>query len=581
MELDKTSGTKFLKVSGIQSIKTKILIFALLATIMPSLILGGLSYLNNREILQAKIANELDNAAVQAGGKLNLWLRARTYDLKVFSSSYIIAENIIRITGPQPKAIDTLVGLNHIKGYLQSVCDKFSVYDELIVLDLAGKALITSAPGQATGVMPTAWLGEPQADPSIIADTYSDGRADTQKLLLAEPIRTSDGRPLGYLAAKIKLKAIGELLSGYAVNGVDEIYLVDAKGSLMTSSRPVPAHLRNMKPSIPSPHVSTMQSKLPAMYKGFREKPVMGMATPIPSMKWVMVAEMERDRAYAEIGRLRRLTALLVGGLMLCVGVLAYLFGHALVRPVQRLSNEATRVAAGNLDVDIPVSGLSEVSYLTQVFNHMVASLRRGREKLSSANAALRKSNAELQHLSITDGLTGLLNRRRITHVLEQEIYRSQRYDHSVSILMLDIDYFKKINDTHGHQTGDTVLCLLADLFRDLVRDSDYVGRYGGEEFLVVLSESDAQSSLETAERIRQKAAQLQIPAGQEMLGVTVSIGVATYPSYGEDADTLICAADGALYQAKADGRNRVVIKKSDTCQKAEVVSILAQRRRG
>ena len=579
MEPNNDSRTNFLKVSGFQSIKTKILIFALLTTIVPSLILGGLFYLQNSKLLKAKISNDMRNATVQAGGRLDAWIKERLYDLRVFSSSYVISENIARLESAGHSNLEAQIVLNHVKGYLQSVRDKFSVYDELFVIDLAGNPVVSSASEGSADALPRQWIEKLDMNKLIVSETYYDAHTASENLLIAEAIKAVDGRTLGFLAAKIDLKSVSPVLQRYSVGGIDELYLVDAKGRLLTSSKTTEEHITISK-------IATLldnkkdQAKALERYISHHDNAVVGMATPISSLDWTMVAEMEYQSAFAVIVMLRRVTIAVVGGLMLSIGVLAYLFGHALVRPVRRLSEEAARVAAGNLDVDIPVAGLSEVSYLTQVFNHMVASLRRGREKLSAANNTLRETNKELRQISITDGLTGLFNRKHIMELLDREISRSIRYSRPVSVLMLDIDHFKNINDTHGHQTGDVMMRQLADLLHTMVRDSDCVGRYGGEEFLIVLHDSDAQSGAEAAERIRQKVQELEVTINREKISVTVSIGIASCPKYGKDADAVICAADEALYQAKSGGRNRAVLAGGDHCRESAVIHLLADRNR-
>lgn len=576
MESNKGSKTEFLKVSKLQSIKTKILIFALLATIFPSLILGGLSYLQNSKMLQAKITDTMRNATAQAGGKLDLWLKERLYDLRVFASSYVISENVTRLTVGRDVKSDFMTPASPIKGYLQSVCDKFSVYDELILISLDGTPMVTSAKDDSALMLPERWKGQMAATQPINTETFFDRRTGLKYLMLTETIKTVDGYALGFLTAKINLGFIGSILQHHAVGGIDEMYLVDANSRLLVSSQPLSMHLLRSNLSVGIPESKNGPSAMPVSYTDFREHFVVGMVTPISAIDWVMVAEMKHENAYAELSMLRRITTALVGGLMLSIGLLAYLFGHALVRPVRRLSQEAARVAGGNLDVDIPVSGLSEVSYLTQVFNHMVSSLRHGREKLSDANKALLETNKELHHLSITDGLTGLLNRNHISELLDREISRSRRYGHPISVLMLDIDYFKKVNDTFGHQTGDIVMRRLADLFCKAVRENDMVGRYGGEEFLILLPGTDAQSGVQTAQRIRKMVQHLEIGTSGENVSVTVSIGISSYPQYGQDADAVICAADAALYQAKSNGRNQVVISEPNACRQPAVVHVLA-----
>jgi diguanylate cyclase (GGDEF)-like protein len=167
----------------------------------------------------------------------------------------------------------------------------------------------------------------------------------------------------------------------------------------------------------------------------------------------------------------------------------------------------------------------------------------------------LKAVQRELQRASVTDSLTGLYNRRLLFERLSEETERARRFAHGFSILMLDIDHFKAVNDAFGHQVGDQVLVRVAAELRAVLRDVDTAGRYGGEEFLVILPYADARQALEVAERVRTRLAALTWP--QPGLRITVSGGVAEYMGPGIDA--LVEAADRKLYEAKAAGRNRVV----------------------
>lgn len=550
----------FLKVSRLQSIRTKIIAFALMATIVPTVILGWQSYHQNSKLLREKISHELHNATVQASGKLDLWLKERLYDLRVFSSSYIISENLARIPDEARTSNATIGALDNIKAYLSSIEDKFSVYESLILIDLSGKPLLVNAPGEPTPSLPEPWLDWLKKNPVMEAKVKFPPYLDSSSMFIAEAVRTSDGRPLGILSAKIKINAIRSILKDQTRGDIDETYLLDSNNQYLVSSISNNHDFHNPDAEGDKHFLSLDQTPMvPTDYISHHNKEVVGMAVPISSMGWVMVAEMDKSRAYAEIVILRRHTIFLVGGLVLSIGLMAYLFGYRLVHPLQRLSSEAASVAAGNLDVDIPVTGLSEVSYLTQVFNHMVTRLRHHRNELSTANNALRKSNEELHQLSITDGLTGLYNHKHIMDLFHQEMTRSARYDNPLSLLMLDIDHFKQVNDTYGHQAGDAVLCRLAQSLMASLRDCDYAGRYGGEEFLILLPDSDVHSAQVTAERIRKQVDNLEFSESSEPFSVTVSVGVSGYPTNGRAADDLLGCADLALYQAKAGGRNRVV----------------------
>ena len=170
-------------------------------------------------------------------------------------------------------------------------------------------------------------------------------------------------------------------------------------------------------------------------------------------------------------------------------------------------------------------------------------------------NAQLIK---DLENLATTDGLTRLANRRHFMERAESEFERSQRYKRDLSVFLLDADHFKVINDTHGHETGDRVLRLLAASCREGLRHLDVIGRYGGEEFVVLLPETSAALAFETAERLRKRIEELRIPVQNGDTRITVSIGVATADAATESVAALINQADRALYEAKRGGRNQV-----------------------
>jgi diguanylate cyclase (GGDEF)-like protein len=181
--------------------------------------------------------------------------------------------------------------------------------------------------------------------------------------------------------------------------------------------------------------------------------------------------------------------------------------------------------------------------------------------RLKELREALEEKNQQLRELANRDGLTQLYNHRYFHEQLSKDFLRARRYHESLSCILLDIDYFKKFNDTHGHQTGDVVLRTLGHLIQDSIRDSDFAARYGGEEFALVLYHSDEPAALDVAERLRQAVEQCEIRHGDTLLHVTISIGVATIPNEAiRDSKALIECADKALYRAKDNGRNRVEV---------------------
>jgi len=167
---------------------------------------------------------------------------------------------------------------------------------------------------------------------------------------------------------------------------------------------------------------------------------------------------------------------------------------------------------------------------------------------------------AELMRMARFDELTGVANRRYLLDRLTQEMLRARRYGSPLCILMLDLDHFKRINDTYGHIVGDTVLATVASILRQTIRATDIPGRYGGEEFCVVLTETKADGAHLVAERLRRRIAAEAFPAAAgQSFHVTCSIGLAPYHETIKDVLAFIARADQALYRAKAAGRDRIV----------------------
>jgi diguanylate cyclase (GGDEF)-like protein len=176
---------------------------------------------------------------------------------------------------------------------------------------------------------------------------------------------------------------------------------------------------------------------------------------------------------------------------------------------------------------------------------------------ISMANA---KFHAEIEKLAITDGLTGLFNHRHFQERLSQEFKRMERFPEPMSLLIIDIDYFKKINDSYGHPVGDSVLKKVTDIIRKTIRNIDVASRYGGEEFAVILIGTDARGAKKMAERLRKAVMNMKFSADTKTFSVTISIGISTYPDSITGKEELIERADKALYHAKDKGRNCCVL---------------------
>jgi len=176
---------------------------------------------------------------------------------------------------------------------------------------------------------------------------------------------------------------------------------------------------------------------------------------------------------------------------------------------------------------------------------------------VSLANARMVK---RLEDLATTDGLTGLFNKRTLIEIAKRKILSAERFEKPLSVLVCDLDHFKTVNDTHGHDVGDVVIRGFAEILKRTKRDTDAVGRFGGEEFLVVCEETDSEGAELLASRIRTELEATTFHAKDGPFHVTCSIGVAPFPRAGTEWDTLFKATDEALYVSKRAGRNRVTL---------------------
>jgi diguanylate cyclase (GGDEF)-like protein len=348
----------------------------------------------------------------------------------------------------------------------------------------------------------------------------------------------------------LNLKQVQRVLRSFGADSANAVYLVSAEGAIIVSSREISPRL--MKAALRRATVQRLTERdgAPVAYTSVAGDDAVGSMKRVPQVPWGVLAEVPSATAYREVHRFRDLAMLVIAAVLIFTAAAAYRFGVIIVRPLDRLIEGARKVAAGHLDVDLPVTGGDEVAYLTKVFNGMVWRLREGRE--------------ELERLSLTDGLTGLANRRSLVHRLNEEALRFRRTKKEFAVLMADVDHFKQYNDTFGHPAGDEVLKKVARILQTSAREMDCVARYGGEEFCIMLPETAIAGAAILANRVCERIAAAEFPGRK----ITLSIGVASLPANGDTPDTVIAAADEALYQAKREGRNRVVLAQSRRSRK-------------
>jgi len=284
---------------------------------------------------------------------------------------------------------------------------------------------------------------------------------------------------------------------------------------------------------------------------------------------WRIVVRQPLREALAPVRAMQWQLALLGLAATLVCGLFAYRLAARFSRPLELLAQAARTIERRDGEPRYPEGDTLEVAQMNRSFQSMTASLLERERELSRLNAslenqveertqALHRANRELESLAVRDPLTGLYNRRRFDEKLEEYAATCRQSGRRFALMVIDADHFKRVNDTHGHQTGDAVLRHLAGLIAGCVRSTDFVARFGGEEFVVLLPEpSDREEGRLVAEKIRIAVGHAPFPGVGHL---TVSIGLAFCHGGGKPLATILERADKALYQAKQEGRDRVCV---------------------
>lgn len=276
----------------------------------------------------------------------------------------------------------------------------------------------------------------------------------------------------------------------------------------------------------------------------------------LPAIGWYEVTLIDLSTLLPKT-HLWPLIAVFSASLLITLAAFHLVVQFRILSPVLRLGAAVNQVRRGNFDLPPLAKPGNEIGLLAADFEEMTRTLKHSRDELEQKIA---ERTADLHSLARVDSLTGLCNRRSLDEILEVEIQRANRQNASFGVMWLDIDHFKAINDSLGHQTGDEILCQTAFWLQDSLRPYDQPGRWGGDEFMVVLSPCDRNILRFLSERLRQT---VERQSAKGNIPITVSVG-AYLCQAGDSAKTILHEADQALYQAKADGRNTVFIANKD-----------------
>jgi diguanylate cyclase (GGDEF)-like protein len=539
----------------LKSIKSKIFVFAIIATLTPSLGLGLLSFRQNEAQISENVTRELRALASQASRELELWINKHIRAVRALSTSNAVIDGLSATAHPHAgKSNNTPQALTH---YLRSVQSKLDTILELTVVDATGQILASSAAAPSAVTLPQSWPESALTEGVVLVPPHWEKQRSTATLSVAVPVLSYDNTLMGALVAVLDLRTAQPYLKSSTKSPPGEVSLLDQNGMELLSSR------ANSTTNLMSLNAAVLRQILSKpgesmVFQGLMHREVIGLADIPAALPVTIVAEKDRADVYAAWVKLRNLYLALVCIIVLIVTAVAFRMGRSIVTPLQHLINAANSIASGDLNVRLPVTRNDEFGHLTRIFNQMADKLRHSHAEIVATNQAMQQQNKLLEALSITDGLTGLYNRSKLDAILIDEMARFKRNLRPFAVLMLDIDYFKTLNDSHGHIAGDEVITAVAKILGQSIRSVDYAARYGGDEFIIIMVETTADMALKTAERIRAQVNDMRYSANGQIVSVTVSIGVVQCTQSDDVTPTAVFSrVDSALYEAKRAGRNR------------------------
>lgn len=537
-------------MAWLKSIKSKIMIFAILATLIPSLGLGLLSFRQNEAQISDNVTRELGTLTSEANREIELWLDKRVHEVHVTSTSGAVIDGLSAIARPQarPRANTISKHPQALPHYLRSVQEKLDTIRELTVVNTAWQVVASSAQIVAPIILPDEWPPNSLTEGFVIVPPHWDNQYASATLSIAVPVLSYDNLLMGALVAVLDLSTLQPHLKSATKSPPGDVLLLDRDGRILVSSLSPEDKLVQLDES--SLRQLRAQPGESLVFRGMTHQEVIGIADVSAELPITIVAERDRAEVYATWIKLRDMFLTLVGALVVVVAAVAFHMGRSIVGPLQRLIGAADRIADGDLEVRLAANRNDELGHLTLVFNQMADRLRHSRAEIMATNQVL-------ETLSITDSLTSLHNRSKLDAILSDQLARFKRTQREFTLLMIDIDHFKTLNDTYGHLTGDDILAAVARILVQSIRSIDYAARYGGDEFIIILVETSPEQAQKTAERIRSRVENMRYGSTGSTIAVTVSIGIVRCQSDDTIPTAVFARADRALYEAKHAGRNR------------------------
>lgn len=540
-----------------KSIKSTIIVFSIFATLIPSLGLGILSFQQNETMISENVTRELRALANHASRELDLWTKDQVYIARELSTSKILIEGLSSLTNQSPKN-KLLTHQKILEHYLKSVEKRLETVLELMVIDTEGEIIASNIESPAPVSLPQNWPESASILGNVIVPPHWNLHYATATLSISVPILSIDDFILGALIVTFDLRNIQSNLKDSVKSPPGEVLLLDENGHIMLASNilmPAANDAVSLDPTVLR-HLQDHPGKS-EIFQGLFQEKVIGLAYMSGKPPLTIIASRSYESIYAAWKQQRNLFIGLISTILLIVTSIAFLMGQGIVVPLEKLIYATKKIVKGDLNVELAITQRNEMGQLTLMFNQMTDKLRQNQAEINATSTAMQLKNQLLETLSVTDSLTGLYNRNKLNLIINDQLARYARNKRPFAVLMIDVDHFKTLNDSLGHIAGDEILTTVAKKISHCIRTVDFAARYGGDEFIIILTETTVDEAIKTAERIRSHTANIYCNAINKTIKVTLSIGVIQSEPEDTSLTLLLSRVDSALYKAKHAGRNQ------------------------
>lgn len=436
--------------------------------------------------------------------------------------------------------------------FLKEFTDRQADFNGAVFADLQGKVLAGNRGGMGGDIASREFFRRTMAGSPVISDVILGGGSGDRIMVFAAPVYSGSGTLRGTVAASVPISSLGTLLEEVNPRSGSRTYILSRSGELIGRSTGTPSATApaTAKDGILRRALAGRKDNSP--YTNRLGERVLGSYQWLRNGAWLLVYETPLRNVFATY---TQYNLTLFAGMLAVIAVLIpliLLIARTIERPLAALTKLASEIQNENFDLEQGIPDIQRAPREIRNLHHTLVEMAR----------RIRDNVRDLERMATTDVMTGLPNRRLFLEEAPRILDMSARSRTAVSFLMLDLDHFKRINDSRGHEAGDAVLAGVAAVLMQTIRESDFPARMGGEEFAVVAPNCGLAAAGELAERIRSSVAAAHFETDAGTVRCRVSVGVAEYSEaiHGKGIDEVLEAADIALYEAKRKGRNRVVL---------------------